>query len=468
MADESMVRTLAAQISAIWPQELPLLDRYRGAARVLDVGAGTGEFSSRLAQLWPEATVTGVDVLSSSVELARNRHQALAPRLQFEQGDAFQLQYPEGSFDLVACRHVLQAIPTPELVISELARVLRPGGYAHILTEDYGMLHMMVAALDPDELWRDGPVQYAARTNTDARIGRRTWSLMRQAGFIDLRVDYVIVDDVAYGFDKGMFCATDLATGKRLWKGGRYGFGQVLLLNPQKLLVVLSEQGEVVLLTANPKKLEELGRFPAITGKTWNHPVVVRNECRDARALVLKLDNRTRNCAVQGLSPEGPGRQCRPLLRIRTVGQPDVKPIALGDELEQPNAVFERLEPLQDAGTAGTARVLCRGDARHTALGSCLHGPAPPSTSLRSLRVRAGSTQRRCPLAHQSVGCKVPRGTLAARGRWRLAAPGTIHILDEDGGHEHQALGDLGVDIAQPTAERITEGLAGTLAARRH
>jgi outer membrane protein assembly factor BamB len=89
--------------------------------------------------------------------------------------------------------------------------------------------------------------------------------------------DYVIAGDVAYGFDKGMFCATDLASGKRLWKGGRYGFGQVLLLNPQKLLVVLSEQGEVVLLTANPSKLEELGRFPAITGKTWNHPVVVRN-----------------------------------------------------------------------------------------------------------------------------------------------------------------------------------------------
>lgn len=196
MADESMVRTLAAQISAIWPQELPLLDRYRGASRVLDVGAGTGEFSSRLAQLWPEATVTGVDVLSSSVELARSRHQALAPRLQFEQGDAFQLRYPEGSFDLVACRHVLQAVPTPELVISELLRVLRPGGYVHILSEDYAMLHMMAGALDPDQMWREGPVEYAARTNTDARIGRRTWSLMRQAGFIDLRVDYVIVDTV--------------------------------------------------------------------------------------------------------------------------------------------------------------------------------------------------------------------------------------------------------------------------------
>jgi outer membrane protein assembly factor BamB len=112
-----------------------------------------------------------------------------------------------------------------------------------------------------------------------ARDGEK-WAVTEQWNTKNMRPafnDYVVVDDVAYGFDKGMFCATDLVSGKRLWKGGRYGFGQVLLLNPQKLLVVLSEQGEVVLLAANPKKLEELGRFPAITGKTWNHPVVVRN-----------------------------------------------------------------------------------------------------------------------------------------------------------------------------------------------
>lgn len=86
--------------------------------------------------------------------------------------------------------------------------------------------------------------------------------------------DLVTIGDVAYGFDKGLFCATDLKSGKRLWKGGRFGFGQVLLLEPQNVLVVLTEQGEVVLLKANPKKLEELGRINAISGKTWNHPVV--------------------------------------------------------------------------------------------------------------------------------------------------------------------------------------------------
>ncbi len=88
--------------------------------------------------------------------------------------------------------------------------------------------------------------------------------------------DFVVVDDVAYGFDKGIFCAVDLASGKRLWKGGRYGYGQVLLLKPQNVLVILSETGEVALVAANPQKHEELGRFQAIEGKTWNHPVVVR------------------------------------------------------------------------------------------------------------------------------------------------------------------------------------------------
>lgn len=90
--------------------------------------------------------------------------------------------------------------------------------------------------------------------------------------------DFVVVGDVAYGFDKGIFCAIDLKTGKRLWKGGRYGFGQVLLLKPQNVLVILSERGEVALVAANPKKHEELGRFQAVEGKTWNHPVVARGK----------------------------------------------------------------------------------------------------------------------------------------------------------------------------------------------
>jgi outer membrane protein assembly factor BamB len=86
--------------------------------------------------------------------------------------------------------------------------------------------------------------------------------------------DMVVLDGYAYGFDNKIFSCIDLKDGVRKWKGGRYGNGQVLLLAQQKKLLVQSENGDVVLLEANPDKLEEVGRFKALDGKTWNHPVV--------------------------------------------------------------------------------------------------------------------------------------------------------------------------------------------------
>jgi hypothetical protein len=86
--------------------------------------------------------------------------------------------------------------------------------------------------------------------------------------------DYVIDGGHIYGFDDGIFCCLDLATGERTWKEGRYGHGQVLLIADQHLLLVVSERGAVILVTADPKRHQVLGRFQAIDGKTWNHPVL--------------------------------------------------------------------------------------------------------------------------------------------------------------------------------------------------
>ena len=69
----------------------------------------------------------------------------------------------------------------------------------------------------------------------------------------------------------------DLTDGKRKWKGGRYGGGQLVLLADQDLLLVLSDEGEVALVSATPDEFKELARFKAIEGKTWNHPVLVRD-----------------------------------------------------------------------------------------------------------------------------------------------------------------------------------------------
>jgi ubiquinone/menaquinone biosynthesis C-methylase UbiE len=196
MADESMLRNLAAQALAIWPQEERLFDRYElpTEARIADIGCGSGEITVRLASRYPHAELTGVDILEGSVAYARRQHAALAPRVRFQHGDAFELHFANDLFDLVVCRHMTQAIPDPQKVLAELKRICKPGGWVHVLSEDYGMIHIPAGRVDADRLWHQGVIPFAHATGSDARIGRRTWALMNDLGFESLRVDYVVVD----------------------------------------------------------------------------------------------------------------------------------------------------------------------------------------------------------------------------------------------------------------------------------
>ncbi len=89
--------------------------------------------------------------------------------------------------------------------------------------------------------------------------------------------DFVVHGGHGFGFDGGILACMDLADGARKWKGGRYGHGQLILLRDQDLLLILSEKGELAVVRADPGQFTELARFPAIEGKTWNHPVLVNN-----------------------------------------------------------------------------------------------------------------------------------------------------------------------------------------------
>jgi ubiquinone/menaquinone biosynthesis C-methylase UbiE len=198
MADDSMVRNLDAQARAIWPQESALFRRYALPVdpHILDAGCGTGEISSRLAELLPRARVLGVDIIDKHLDLARSRYQSLAARLSFEHQSVFALDAADHTFDLTVCRHLLHSIPYPDRVLAELARVTRPGGYLHLIPEDYGMIHFQGGTPDPRDFWHEVAARFGAVTGTDLFIGRNAYGILAAMNLEEITVDYVIVDTV--------------------------------------------------------------------------------------------------------------------------------------------------------------------------------------------------------------------------------------------------------------------------------
>ncbi len=112
----------------------------------------------------------------------------------------------------------------------------------------------------------------AVRQGPDGWTTEERWTSARLKPYYS---QFVVHQGHAFGFDGSILACIDLEDGKRKWKGGRYGAGQLLLLTEQDLLLVLSERGELALVSAASEKFKEIARVPGIDGKTWNHPVLV-------------------------------------------------------------------------------------------------------------------------------------------------------------------------------------------------
>ncbi|MCC6150629.1 MAG: methyltransferase domain-containing protein [Planctomycetes bacterium] len=220
MADESMVRNLAAQAKAIWPQERPLFESYalKSRARILDLACGTGEITERLADLFPDAELLGLDVEPAHLERARKRCERFEKRVHFEVGDAFALKLPRASFDLTVCRHLFQAVPQPQLIIEQMKRVLKPKGRIHLIVEDYSLMLFAPTRGHCDEFFARGPLAYGKATGTDLRIGRKTPAMLFELGFSDVRCNFIVIDTLRV--KRAVFAG--------IWKAWRDGYSDTI------------------------------------------------------------------------------------------------------------------------------------------------------------------------------------------------------------------------------------------------
>lgn len=106
-------------------------------AKILDVATGTGDVAFALAQRYGDARIQGIDLSEGMLDKAREKmkglREELSRRIAFEKGDSLDLSYGDASFDLVTVAYGVRNFADLEKGLSEMARVLRPGGVLCII-----------------------------------------------------------------------------------------------------------------------------------------------------------------------------------------------------------------------------------------------------------------------------------------------------------------------------------------------
>jgi ubiquinone/menaquinone biosynthesis C-methylase UbiE len=155
---------------------------------LLDVGCGPGNITADLAGRLGAGSVVGVDLSEEIIETARSQYVGVEhPNLSFEVANVYQLDYAEQSFDVVYAHQVLQHLSQPVEALTEMKRVLKPGGRLAVRDGDYGSFAW--APSDPAlSRWMDLYHQITRANHAEADAGRHLKSWVRAAGFDDLVV----------------------------------------------------------------------------------------------------------------------------------------------------------------------------------------------------------------------------------------------------------------------------------------
>lgn len=168
----------------------------RNETRLLDVGAGTGQFSKLLAQHLPRtARIVAVERNPEQLQAALDSAPPVAAcEIDFRLGDAFDLPLSSGewgNFDLAHTRFLLEHVSNPLGVVQQMVKAVRPGGRIVLLDDDHDLMRFWPEPAGLAAVWQAYFETYRAMCN-DPLIGRKLPELLHQAGAAPSRIDYVL------------------------------------------------------------------------------------------------------------------------------------------------------------------------------------------------------------------------------------------------------------------------------------
>jgi SAM-dependent methyltransferase len=152
--------------------------------RILDAGCGSGSMAREIAKAASGSTVLGIDLRDKYVDYARRRAQAEGlQNLTFEAGDVRALPFPDGAFDIVWTKYLLQWVAEPMRAVRKFARVRRPGGVLVTANFDgFAVTH------EPPDPAIQPMTEFVFGGLVDPFIGRKMAGMCRAAGLIDIDV----------------------------------------------------------------------------------------------------------------------------------------------------------------------------------------------------------------------------------------------------------------------------------------
>lgn len=175
--------------------------RLAGTERILDVGAGTGQFARQLAGAAPRARVIAIerDERQLATALEGMRNDPNAERIELRRGDAYELPLSSeewGTFDLVWSRFLLEHVDDPQRVVDAMVRALRPGGRIVLCDDDHDVLRLDPPLARFERVWSAYLETYSERGN-DPLIGRRLPRLIANAGARTTRNNWIFFGSCA-------------------------------------------------------------------------------------------------------------------------------------------------------------------------------------------------------------------------------------------------------------------------------